>query len=92
MPDPTAKIKPPFTSLSSFNISAIVLSYLDFADSVGELLALLSRDSRNYVVSHAAILNEFLIKRSILRKIPGFFGNQTLFNSDKCTAFEWPTQ
>ena len=56
------KVKPPFASLSSFHIAAVILSYSGFVDEVKGLLYSLSRNTRLFAVEHSDVLAGFLIE------------------------------
>ena len=56
------KSVPPFTSLPSFNCAAIILSYLDYDETVSHMMQLLSKNATQYMISHNSILVDFLVK------------------------------
>ena len=55
-----AKVKPPFTNLSSFNAAAVILSYFGHKHEVEALLKKLNHRARKYLVSHSDQLCGFL--------------------------------
>ena len=56
------KAKLPLTFLPSFNVTALILSYIGFADEVNALILQLSWLTRKYSKGHREILDGFLIK------------------------------
>ena len=56
----TSRVIPPLKSLSSFHVAALIFQYYGFTVAVTDLLQLLSKNSRNYLVSHREILKAFV--------------------------------
>ena len=48
--------------MSSFNLAALILSYLDYQDTIEDLLYKLSHNARLYYKAHLDILENFLCK------------------------------
>ena len=46
------KARPPFPTVGSFNPNALILSYLDYAEEIFELLNLLSSNAKKYGEVH----------------------------------------
>ena len=55
------KTKPPFTNLQIFNACALILGYFGFTDQVFDLLQMLSKQTRHYLICHKEILRGFVI-------------------------------
>ena len=58
----TKKAPLPFTGLKSFQSTAIMLSYLGYADENERLLERISKKSRFFYQNHHEILNAFFIE------------------------------
>ena len=59
--DASCKVKPPFPNLAVFNVSALILAFVAYADDVEALLNLLSRRTQKYYQLHKDILSSFLV-------------------------------
>ena len=55
-----SKVKPPFTNLAIFNVSAMILSYTGHQDEIVSLLYMLNHNTHNYVERHFEILQSFI--------------------------------
>ena len=50
--DKLPKTTPPFTKLPSYNCAAIILSFLDFDETIYHLMSILSMNAAIYIESH----------------------------------------
>ena len=61
-------VEPPLTALQSFNVAAIVLSYINYEALDAILLSKLSHNTQNYYLKHKDILSGILIVNPPLQK------------------------
>ena len=77
------KKRPPFPSIPSFIVAAIVIGFTDFSDSVKCLMQKLSHNTRSYYRGHRNILETFLVKGNYVPMIKQTsFGCQFVLQSN----------